>query len=261
MKALAQKNRKAVLLFLLLGIHFSLLAQDTTHLVIGIVRNSSNYNPISFAVISNQMLKTKVVADEDGRYVIPFRQGDLLKITAIGFDDGFYIVNDSSKIINDFPIQLKPRTYELKEFTIAPYKTVLQFKHALVQLDLPEEKAFAEIQLPQIKRHIPDENDENQGSVSLGGPITALYNTFSHKGKMMKKYRKVLANDTNNKQVQNRYNRNRIAKMLPMIPNEELDIFIEFCRFDFSFLLNSTDYELIAELQKKYEIYKKLKQL
>ncbi len=256
---LAQKNRKAVLLFLLLGIHFSLFAQDTTHLVIGVVRNSSNYNPISFAVVGNEMLKTKVVSDENGRYVIPFHQGDLLKITAIGFEDGFYIVNDSSKRINDFPIQLKPRTYELKEFTIAPYKTVLQFKHALVQLDLPKEKPFAEINLPNIKQHIPDENDEYPGAVALGGPITALYNTFSHKGKMMKKYRRLMANDDNSKSVQNRYNRNRIAQMLPMIPNDELDDFITFCRFDFSFLLNATDYELIAELQKKYEIYKKLK--
>lgn len=261
MNAFAPNNLKALLLFLLLGTHISLFAQDSTRLVIGVVRNSTDYSPISFAIVGNQMLKTKVVADENGRYIIPFKQGDLLKITAIGFEDGFYIVNDTSKQITDFPIQLIPRVYELNEFTIAPYKTVLQFKHAIVQLDLPESKLLKEIYLPQIKHHIPDENDDNPGSISLGGPITALYNTFSHKGKMMKKYRRVLANDANSKLVQNHYNRNRIAKMVPMIPNEELDDFIEFCRFDFSFLLKSTDYELTIAVQEKYAAYKKFKLL
>ncbi|MCD6091076.1 MAG: hypothetical protein J7J72_06215 [Bacteroidales bacterium] len=255
MKSYSQNRIKIILLFFLLGIYSLLQAQDTTHLVKGIIRNSTNYEPISFALVKNEMLKIKIISDEQGLYIIPFNQGDLLKITAIGYKDGFYIVNDTSEILTDFPIQLKPRIYELDEFTLTPYKTVLQFKHAFTQLDLPENNLAPEINLPFIKHHLPDENEEITGGVSFTSPISALYNTFSHKGKMQKKYRLLMANDYKSKLVEKRFNKTRVARIVPTILNEDLDDFIEFCQFDFGFLLNASDYELIAAVQKKYTEY------
>lgn len=234
-------------------------AQEYSQIVMGTVRNSSDYKPISFALITNQMQKTKVLADNDGQFIISFNKGDLLKITAIGFNDGFYIVADTSALVFDFPVQLKPRIYELNEFTITPYKTVLQFKHAVTQLDLPEENPAFNLRAPQIKHHLPDESGEI-GAVSFTSPISALYNTFSHQGKMEKKYRKLLANDHNEKEVRKRFSRDLFSQIIPLEQESELDLFIEYCNFDFSFLLKASDYELIAAIQKKYDLYLKSKQ-
>lgn len=262
MNTFAQNKLKALLFFLLLGTHISLFAQDSTRLVIGVVRNSTDYSPISFAIVGNQMLKTKVVSDENGRYIIPFNQGDLLKITAIGFEDGFYIVNDTSKRINDFPIQLKPRIYELDEFTIAPYKTVLLFKKALLELELPDTNLLVALGLPEAK-YIPP---PTPGSIeipiiTINGPITKLYNLFSHQGKMEKKYQKLVTNDYKSNLVKTRLNRILIKELIPIKTTEELEDFIAFCHFDFSFILKASDYELIAALQKKYSEYKNIKLL
>lgn len=255
MKVHSYNSAKALLIIVLFGINLSLLAGDTLQIVMGTVRNSSNYKPISFALVENVMLNTKVISDEQGRYTIPLKRGDLLKITAIGFEDGFYIVNDSSTIINNFPIQLKPRVYDLREFTLTPYKTVLQFKHAVTQLDLPKNNLVPALNLPIFKHHSPTEDGENMGGIAFMSPITALYNAFSHKGKMAKKYRKLLANDYNNKLVRKRFTRTLVAKIVPLKTNEELDAFIEFCNFDFNFLLNASEYELIAAIQRKYTEY------
>jgi radical SAM superfamily enzyme with C-terminal helix-hairpin-helix motif len=72
---------------------------------------------------------------------------------------------------------------------------------------------------------------------------------------MAKKYRKLLAEDYNNRLVQKRFTRNLVAKIVPLGSVEELDAFIEFCNFDFEFLLNASDYEIIAAVQRKYEEY------
>jgi len=244
---------KALLAVVLIGINLSLIAQDSLQIVMGTVRNSSNYEPISFAIVKNEMLKTKIISNEEGGYIIPVNRGDLLKITAIGFEDGFYIVNDSASLISNFPIQLKPRIYELKEFTITPYKTVMQFKHAVAQLVLPEDTpAIIHIITPKIQTP-PSALGEVLGA--FASPISFLYNNFSHRGKMAKKYRMLLANDYDSKVVHKRFNRNLIASIVPIETDEELDVFIEFCQFDFSFLLNASDYELIAAVQKKYMAY------
>ena len=244
---------KVLFVALLLGMNLALLAQDSLQIVLGTVRNNSNYEPISFALVKNEMLKTKIISDEQGRYSIPVHRGDLLKITAIGYEDGFYIVNDTSGFITNFPIQLKPRVYELKEFTLTPYKTVLQFKHAVVQLDLPENNPAPSLNLPFIKHHLPSEDDI--GGISFTSPISFIYNTFSHRGKMATKYRKLLANDYEDQLVRKRFTRNLVAKIVPLKTIEELDAFIEFCKFDFDFLLNASEYELIAAVQRKYAEY------
>jgi len=244
-----------ILLFGFIGINLSLSAQESLQIIRGTIRDSRNYEPISFALIKNQMLKTKIIADEQGRYTISFKQGDLLKITAIGYEDGFYIINDTSEIVNDFPIQLKSKIYELKEFTLTPYKTILQFKNAFVQLELPKDKPTPELNLPFYKVRPPDNNGDDLGGVSFTSPISAIYNTFSHRGKMMKKYKSLMTNDYNSKIVQKRFTRNLVAKIVPIKTTDELDAFIEFCKFDFNFLLTASEYELILAVQKKYLEY------
>ena len=246
---------KFLLIALLMGINLSLPAQDSLQIVMGTVRNSSNYEAISFALVKNEMLKTKVISNEQGQYSIPVHRGDLLKITAIGFEDGFYIVNDTSDFITNFPIQLKPRVYELKEFTLTPYKTVLQFKHAVAQLELPQSKPAPSLHLPFYKNRPPGIDGDNMGGLAFTSPISALYNAFSHKGKMDKKYRLLMANDYKDKIVRKVFTRNLVAKIVPLETDEELDAFIEFCKFDFNFLLNTSEYELIAVIQRKYIEY------
>lgn len=112
---------------------------------------------------------------------------------------------------------------------------------------------FSSLSLPFIKHHLPSEGDI--GGVSFMSPISFFYNTFSHKGKMAKKYRKLLVNDYNNQLVRKRFTRNLVAKIVPLETVEELDAFIEFCKFDFDFLLNASEYEIISAVQRKYAEY------
>jgi len=248
---------RALFLIVFIGLNFSLFGQDTLQIAMGTIRNSSNYEPISFALVKNEMLHTKIISDENGQYIMPVNKGDLLKITAIGFDDGFYIINEASGIISNFPIQLKPRIYELKEFTLTPYKTVLLFKKAFLELDLPESNLPIALDLPKVK-YIRPQTTEGIVEVTLitiKGPFTKLYNKISRRGKMEKKYQLLLAYDDESNVVLKRFTRELVAKIVPLKTNEKLDSFIEFCQFDFSFLLNASDYELVAAIKQKYAQY------
>lgn len=238
---------------MLISINANVFAQNPLQIVMGTVRNESNYEHISFAVIKNEMQRTKIVADENGSYVIPVNRGDLLKITAIGFEDGFYIINDSAELIKNFPIQLQPKIYELKEFTIAPYKTVLQFKHAFAQLELPEENLVPELNLGGIRPSMPDAEPGHLAPFVIQGPISAIYNTFSHRGKMAKKYQSLAVADVRDTLTLRRFRQIRIDQLLPIETKEDLEDFLAFCNFDFSFLENASDYELIAVVMAKYE--------
>ena len=233
------------------------LGQEPYQVLSGTVRNTLDHSPISFAVLKNEMLKNSIIADEFGRFNMEINRGDLIKITAIGYDDGFYIINDRAKVIEDFPIQLEPRVYELQEFTLTPYKTILQFKNAFVQLELPNEDLFPGWNLPIIKHNLPADDGSDIGVVSFSSPISMLYNTFSHKGKMHKKYRRLLSKDYQTNLVKKRFTKEAIAKIVPFKSEAELDAFILFCQFDFSFLLEASDYELIAAVQRKYAEYQR----
>jgi hypothetical protein len=252
--------RTGILLFsLVFGLNVFVHGQGDTSIVMGSVRDQSSYKVIPFAQVKNVMQHTRVIADAKGDYIIPICRGDLLKITAIGFEDGFYIVNDSSELIKDFPIQLKPRVYDLKEFTITPYKTVLQFKHAFAQLEIKDENPEIDLKLPQNYHHQENEFEEGLGKASFMSPISALYNAFSHQGKVARKYRLLLAQDYKTKIVRKRFNQKVVAQIVRFDTKEELNDFISFCKFDFDFLLNSTDYELIAAIQNKYMLYTQTK--
>ncbi len=252
--------RAEILLFsFLFGINGFVLGQEDTAIVMGSIRDKSSYKAIPFAQVKNMMLHTRVIADAKGNYIIPICHGDLLKITAIGFEDGFYIVNDSNEFIRDFPIQLEPKVYELKEFTITPYKTVLQFKRAFAQLELKDKNPSIDLKLPQNYHHQKNEFEEGLGKASFSSPISALYNAFSHQGKVARKYRLLLAQDYKTKIVQKRFNQEVVAQIVSFDTKEELNDFITFCKFDFDFILNSTDYELIAAIQNKYILYSQTK--
>lgn len=244
-----------LLIIFLLGMNLSLFAQDSLQIVMGTVRNATNYEPISFAIVQNEMLKTRIISDEKGKYNIPINRGDLLKITAIGFEDGFYIVNDSISFIHDFPIQLKPRVYELKEFTLTPYKTVMQFKHAVANLKLTDENPFPDLNLPFNISSTETNESGNLNPIVISGPISLIYNTFSHHAKMLKKYNKLVVKDYETAGIEKRLKKVLIEELIPFKSTEEMDNFIAYCQFDFSFLLNMTDYELIALLQTKYKEY------
>lgn len=252
--------KMSILLFLFCYI-LNIQAQTNLLYLIGQVRDASSYETISYALVKNSMSNKSVIADENGRFIISITRGDLIRVSAIGFEDGFYIINDTLAIINDFPIQLKPKIYELKEVTLTPYKTVLQFKHAFAQLTLPDENLMPELKLPESIQALNQSTPGELGPVVINGPISILYNAFSHRGKMEKKYRNLISSDKESESIQIRFRQVLKNSYILFETDDELLAFIGFCKFDINFILNASDYELIAEIQKKYEEYTQVQQL
>ncbi|HAG15974.1 MAG TPA: hypothetical protein DCG69_05540 [Bacteroidales bacterium] len=248
------------LLILFLNIGYVSNAQERNLMLKGTVRCSENYEYISFAQIKNEMLNLRSICNEQGDFSIPITKGDLLKITAIGYEDGFYIVEDTGIVLLNFPIQLKPRIYELKELTLTPYKTVLQFKHAFAQLQLANENSTTQLNFPPLTHiRLPSAEPGHLAPLELGGPITALYNTFSHKGKMEKKYRNLIETDTKMSLIKTRLSFPFVSSIVPIASNQELDDFIDFCQFNLEYLLAVSDYVLLSVIQEKYRKFNESK--
>lgn len=222
------------------------------------VKSEIDQQGISFAMLNDRTHNIKFVANEDGETNLFLKDSTLIRISAISYEDQFYWYR-SSRHQDTVNICLSAKIYELKEFVLNPYPTVMLFKKAIADLQLEDSSIMANLMMMEsLKPYAisPDNyNSQDVLTVSFTSPISLLYNSFSKRAKSEKKLQSLTHSDNQKNIIKQKYNRELVRKLTGLKEGKKLDDFLVYCEPSFEFILKSSDYEVAMLILHRYEIF------
>lgn len=240
---------------------------DEPILIKGIVKDQLTNRPISFAHIYIPELNLGTASNLQGEFKFELNVPDSLVVSAIGYEKQVIQLSDSiDKRKLELNIRLIPKVYSLAEIEIRPFPTYEEFKRAILEYEMtPEElasdqlyKAFRK-NLAMLSRRSNDlDHRESDGGISIGSPITAMYNLFSRRAKNEKKYRQLLLADQTKLKVQERLSFEVVSRLTGLKDKKEVDDFIAYCNFPDSLVLGSSDIQLYTLITQYFKAYSAL---
>lgn len=223
----------------------------------GKVFDKSSGMAIPYVNIISQLRHYGTAADENGEFTIYAIAGDTLVFTAIGFESFRYYVNAEGYEDYFRAVVLEPAIYSIQEVDVFPFRTYAQFKSAVLNTKLQVEEYQFEKSLQAVKElAVYEAAQAGAGApVSLGSPITALYNKFSKEGKELREYQRLVELDSYREQLSRRYNSDLITHITGIDDQGLIEKFMAFCNFSDSFILKATDYELYLAVNECFDSF------
>jgi hypothetical protein len=226
--------------------------QDTVRVINFRVIDEITRNPVELAHIINITQKEVAISDLLGYFKIPIEDGDSLTITSLGYFNRVLLCwgqySDDSIFYN---IELKPRTYPLKELKVTWFSTYDKFIKGVSQLKLPltkEEESTIRI-TEYFKRTIKQLNLKSlpvSGSGLLFG-VDWLTDQNEKLKERLEKERKQRA-------IERKYSAG-IVTALTGLKGNEVHWFMEYCALSEEFILRASDYDIVNRILDKYKIY------
>ncbi len=240
-----------VLLISMLLLGLPLISHSQVLLLSGKLLQKEGSQPIPNAHIINLSRSTGTVSLHDGSFLIHVQNGDQIRFQAVGFISETLIINENTNLTEvEKIIFLQKRIYELSEFRVVPYATYSEFKQAFIDYrDTIEEY---KLDLPELSL---SEEYRPQGGMVVKGAITELYNTYSKRGKQIKKYNEVLEQEALAVKVNKKYNPRVVTLVTKLTDPKEIEEFMEFCNLNQFFILNAKEFELYQAIQDCFENY------
>ncbi len=175
---------------IIIGIIFfcclSLKAQNKYFPIKGSIVSADSLVPIPQAHILSELSHYGTTSDFDGKFSIPIKKIDTLRISSVGFVTKYVHINHDSIDTNSFRILLHRDTIVLDEIDVTPYYNFSTVKE--IVRAAPIEKPFIikgvndniEKVLYQKPKKIPDDK-------GIFTPIQTLYNRFNKKERLKRK--------------------------------------------------------------------------
>lgn len=229
----------AAALFTLIG--FAAFGQKIYQVKGALIESDSvSRQPIPFAYVINLNTHNGVVTDMNGRFVIAAGENDSLQFSCVGFEKAVIKVknipdeNDSVKIFKRF--YLPRKVYELA----AVYINKIKIK--------PNEREY-------MKRVI--NRPKVTGIDVATSPITALWQSFSKKGKEMQKLEALFTDLLRKEEIEKKLN-TEILRKLVGDENITLEKFRIMCpEISDDFILSTEGYELYSTVSDAYRLAKR----
>lgn len=223
------------------------------------VKDAETKKDVSYALIQNRSHPQKVVSNEQGEVRITISDSTLLKISAISYEDVFRYVFIAEEV-DTINILLKHKTYELNELVVHPYPTRMLFKKAVADLDLPDTNSISAnlFMVPNLKGYAEQSKNYQQGdflTVSLGSPITSIYNLVNKRERSKRKLQKLQWEDDKQTYIHQRFNEEYVRQLLSLKEMKKIKAFMEYCQPTYPFLLTTNDYELACYVLNCYESF------
>ena len=177
---------KHLLIISLLLCCLSLKAQNDYHTIKGEIVSADSLTPIPDTHILSELSHYGTTSDFDGKFSIPIKKIDTLRISSVGFVTKYVHINHDSIDTNSFRILLQRDTIVLDEIDVTPYYNFSTVKE--IVRTAPIEKPFIikgvndniEKVLYQKPKKIPDDK-------GIFTPIQTLYNRFNKKERLKRK--------------------------------------------------------------------------
>jgi hypothetical protein len=199
-----------------------------------------------------------------GQFHIDTYPGDTLRVTCVGYVPFKYHipVNRQSPII-PLHIVMKSDTVLITGVEIYPWPADAQaLKDAVLAMETETPKT-ADLRLNDPKFYnmplpggqLPQRNSTpglaNPGfTITVPGPITALYDAFSKEGKSKRKLESLVNQDEKKVVAARRYNAKVIQQITTFKTDKEIQDFMLFCNLPVDFIVSSTEYDLYKAIHE-----------
>ena len=220
------------------------LAQDSLYVeVYGQVIDSENRLPVPNLMVVNKRTQRGFFGDNDGEYSIKIKIGDQLIFAATGY-------TTLTKNILALPVNGKVK---------------LNVSMNRLSIKLKPVEIFTKRDLREIQKDIEklgyDKNDHMLSGVdAFSSPITYLYQQFSRRERNKRMVAEWRNNDRRRDLLKELF-RKYVDEDILTLEEDEFDDFIDFTRVNDEFLQNSTQYEFIMYIKKRFEVYQAIKDM
>lgn len=244
------KKISTSVVILLLSV-FALQAQEVLQITGRIIDGNSGRR-IPNANIINLKKGTMTHSDTSGFFNLTLLRSDILRISALGYEQEYIAFADTSIIGEKIRIiKMIPKVYNIAAVDIyaARWK---DFQFEFKNTELEEDPQQTNMQNWFYTVISEEELKMLSASASVGIPI----NYKSNRQKQLEKVRRLDRREYEYRIINHKYN-SRLIKETVDIPDELVEDFMQFCNFNRAFILSSNKYDLIMEIKKRYKAFRK----
>ncbi|MCU0355879.1 MAG: carboxypeptidase-like regulatory domain-containing protein [Cytophagales bacterium] len=223
----------------------------------GFTLRKDSLTPAPYVTVTNLRSRFGTISADNGYFTLQAQRGDTLEFSAVNLQPAVFVVPayyPSARLA--IRAVLTTRTYQLDEVVVRPY-TEKQFKKDLLALQLPDDEP--DLQLPAIPRLATPSAVAQSGlgvGVTIGGPLTALYDRFSREAKSRRRLAAIMAADQRKKMYNAKLNRDFVARVTGLA-GTELEDFIQHCKLDENFVIEANEYEVAVALRQCLQDFRK----
>ena len=177
---------KLLLIISLLLCCLSLKAQNDYHTIKGEIVSSDSLAPIPKAHILSELSHYGTTSDFDGKFSMPIKTIDTLRISSVGFVTEYIHINHDSIDANNFRILLQRDTIMLDEIDVIPYYNFSTVKEIVrtAPIETPFIIKGANNNIEEVLYQKPKKIPDDKGILS---PVQTLYNRFNKKERLKRK--------------------------------------------------------------------------
>lgn len=214
--------------------------------------------PLPDVNILNYRERAGTTSDAKGSFRIFANSGDSIIFSSMGYERTCIIIPFGTHNVYPIHVYLSSDTLQLRGVTIYSWpRNITELRQAVLNRKI-DKPIIADLNLNAKITDLPPAGPRetlpgmgNPGlTYTISGPITMLYNTFSRRGKSLKKYEELIGRDRVQALIARKFNPEIIKSVTGFTSDEEIQAFIEYCNLSADFLLHASEYEILSSVKE-----------
>lgn len=219
---------------------------------------ASDSSAVPFATIYNKTKTTGTMTNLRGAFSIKVNPADTIRISAVGFENYFFIALESEKSLT---IYLAISTHEIDTIIVRAMPPKELFKQEFMQLELPEENKV-DLYIPERVTALQLPLDPSEIPVLATNDIRApglSFSTFMRgkADKMKKKESEVDRHKQMQEDFDRKYSNEFIGKLTGLHDADQIAELKKFCKFTNDFILQNSEYDIAVAIIDCYKEFEK----
>jgi hypothetical protein len=263
------RNRTLLLLLSLFAIIHAKAQVAATATVIsveGFITNSAGQYIENVHVV-NVSGSTGTTSNLQGQFHIDVYPGDAIRFTCVGYSAFRYQVpSEKQSPVIPLHIVMPEDTVFISSVEIYPWPADVQaLKNAVLAMevqtpDSPDLKLndpkYYNTPIPGGRPAISTPGLANPGiTISIPGPISALYDAFSKEAKSKRKFESLVNQDQIKVVAARRYNAGVVQRITSFKTDKEIQDFMLYCKLSVDFIVSSSEYDLYKAIHDCFVAY------
>jgi hypothetical protein len=235
----------------------------------GAVYSSQDSVALAAVHIINVTKQNATTSDEKGYFSLDVSPDDKLMFTSIGYESYSLTIPAETKENLSLIVYLKQVDYQIDTVNILPYPNKDQFRHAFMNLNLPEEKNKIVLNIPDDVMSLKFDDDIANQKVSAtnevklaNGNASGLLSLLFGKMDPATKYqtRKDEFEEHKNKmsEIERKYSNDFIEKLTGLKGEEAIVAFKKFCNLPNYFIIENDQYIIAEAIKNCWKEFEKM---